>query len=58
MTDEGKWPKRKRGRKPKEETVAERIFQAHRAKLRQAEKDEPLTPFDVAARIQGLRRRQ
>lgn len=57
MTLDGYWPKRKRGRPLKEGTVAERLFKARQEKLRPAERDEPLSDFDVAAIAKRLTRK-
>jgi hypothetical protein len=58
MSDEGRWPKKKRGRPPSEETVADRIFKAYQEKLRQAEQDESLSDFDMAAIVSRLWRQK
>lgn len=58
MTLEPYYPKR-HGRPPKkEETVADRPFKARQEKLRQAEQEEPLTDFDLAAIAERLTRKR
>ena len=53
MTDEGRWPT-----EPNPDREDRRRYYAEQRRLRQEEQEEPLTPFDVAARIEGLRRRE
>lgn len=61
MTLDAYFPK-KRGRPPKpvesDERQDRRRYYAEQRRLRQEEMDEPLSEFDIAARIEALWRKQ
>lgn len=52
-------PKKKRGRgRPRKKTTVKDRIDEIREEKRLAEKDEPLTDFDIVAKIEGLRRKR
>lgn len=57
MTLDAFWPKKKAGRPRKKKTVKDRIEEI-RQERRLAEKAEPLSDFDMAAKIEGLWRKR
>lgn len=57
MSLEAQWPKKK-DPPPKVETVAARIRKAHQEKLLEAEREEPLSAFQLAAIVSRLFRKR